>query len=132
MPDGESMSAGARRATGIGQGTYARRTAWQDSMSRPDPSIAACRWLPFRGAVDPRGCINFVENATDLDFAFQRAFWIHGVPAGQNRGHHAHRDARLVIVALSGAADMVIDDGRCRETVRLDQPDLGMLVGTWV
>lgn len=94
--------------------------------------MAGCRWLTIRGATDPRGRINFVETGTDLDFAAQRAFWIHGVPVGQNRGHHAHRDARLVIVALDGAADLVLDDGKRRETVRLDRPDRGMLVGTWV
>ncbi|HJQ58553.1 MAG TPA: FdtA/QdtA family cupin domain-containing protein [Vineibacter sp.] len=101
-------------------------------MTRPEPSIEGCHWLPIRGATDPRGRLHFIESGTDLDFTVQRAFWIHGVPVGQNRGHHAHREARLVIMALSGAAGLVLDDGRRRETVRLDRPDVGMLVGTWV
>ncbi|MCW5746564.1 MAG: FdtA/QdtA family cupin domain-containing protein [Alphaproteobacteria bacterium] len=101
-------------------------------MSPAAPTAAGCRWLAVRGAADPRGRINFVETGADLDFPVRRAFWIHGVPAGQNRGHHAHREARLLIVALSGGADLVLDDGRHRETVRLDRPDLGMLVGAWV
>lgn len=101
-------------------------------MTPPQPGVAACRWMAIRGAGDPRGSINFVETSTDLPFPLNRAFWIHGVPAGQNRGHHAHREAQLFIVVLAGAADLVLDDGRQRETVRLDRPDLGMFVGTWV
>jgi hypothetical protein len=88
--------------------------------------------MALRGAGDPRGRINFVETGTDLPFPLQRAFWIHGVPEGQDRGHHAHREAQLLIVALAGGADLVLDDGHCREIVRLDSPDRGMVVGAWV
>jgi dTDP-4-dehydrorhamnose 3,5-epimerase-like enzyme len=101
-------------------------------MTRARPTIAGCGLLTIRGAADPRGRINFVETGTDLAFPLNRAFWIHGVPAGQDRGHHAHRQAQLMIIALSGAVDLVLDDGRRRETFRLDSPDLGMLVGTMV
>jgi hypothetical protein len=101
-------------------------------MTPPAPTVAGCRWLQLRGASDPRGRINFVETGADLDFPIRRAFWIHGVPAGQDRGHHAHRQTRLVLVALSGGTDLVLDDGQRRETVRLDRPDLGMIVEPWV
>jgi hypothetical protein len=101
-------------------------------MTPAAPDVAGCGWLAIRGSADPRGRINFVETGTDLDFSLRRAFWIHGVPAGEDRGHHAHRAARLLVIAVSGAVDLLLDDGRRRETVRLDKPDLGMLVGTMV
>jgi dTDP-4-dehydrorhamnose 3,5-epimerase-like enzyme len=101
-------------------------------MTPPNPAVTGCRWPRLRGAADPRGNINFVETDTDFDFPIRRAFWIHGVPAGQNRGHHAHRQTRLLMMALSGGTDLVLDDGRRRETVRLERPDLGMIVEPWV
>ncbi|TXL73190.1 WxcM-like domain-containing protein [Vineibacter terrae] len=101
-------------------------------MTPPALTAAGCRWLGLRGASDPRGSINFVEMDTDLDFPIRRAFWIHGVPAGQDRGHHAHRESRLLMVALSGGADVVLDDGQRRETVRLDRPDRGLICDAWV
>jgi hypothetical protein len=101
-------------------------------MTSDSPAVAGCRWMALRGASDPRGSINFVETGLDLDFPLQRAFWIHGVPAGENRGHHAHRAARLLLVALAGGVDLLLDDGRDRATVRLDRPDRGMLVEPWV
>ncbi len=94
--------------------------------------IGGCRWVDVRGASDPRGTVRFIETGVDLDFAIRRAFWIHGVPVGQPRGHHAHRYARLLTIAVAGAADLVLDDGVTRETVRLDRPDRGVLVEPWV
>lgn len=95
-------------------------------------TIGGCRWLDVRGASDPRGTVSFIETGIDLDFVVRRAFWIHGVPVGQPRGHHAHRVARLAMIALAGAADLILDNGAARETVRLDRPDRAMLVEPWV
>jgi hypothetical protein len=101
-------------------------------MTAPVLGVAGCRWVTIRGASDPRGRINFVETGTDLPFPLRRAFWIHGVPEGQNRGHHAHRETELLVTVPAGAVDLVLDDGRRRETVHLDKPDTGMIVGAWV
>lgn len=94
--------------------------------------VSGCRWVTVRGASDPRGTVSFIETGIDLDFIIRRAFWIHGVPVGQPRGHHAHRDARLAMIAVAGGADLILDDGTVRETVRLDRPDRAMLVEPWV
>jgi hypothetical protein len=94
--------------------------------------VRGCRWIDVRGSSDPRGTVSFIETGIDLDFAIRRAFWIHGVPAGQPRGHHAHREVRLAMIAVAGGADLVLDDGAIRETVRLDRPDRAMLVEPWV
>ncbi len=97
-----------------------------------DPTAAGCRWVDIPGASDPRGTVTFCETGKSVDFPMRRVFWIHGVTVGQNRGHHAHRDCRLAIVAAAGAATLVLDDGRVRERVRLDRPNRGVLVETWV
>jgi hypothetical protein len=94
--------------------------------------VSGCRWVNIRGSSDPRGTVSFIETGIDLDFSIRRAFWIHGVPVGQPRGHHAHREVRLAMIAVAGAADLVLDDGVTRETVRLDRPDRAMLVEPWI
>ncbi|MGE3651411.1 MAG: FdtA/QdtA family cupin domain-containing protein [Reyranellaceae bacterium] len=95
-------------------------------------NVRGCRWNDVRGSSDPRGTERFNETGIDLDFTIRRAFWIHGVPVGQPRGHHAHREVRLAMIAVAGGADLVLDDGSARETVRLDRPDRAMLVEPWV
>src|ERR1043166_4058989 len=71
--------------------------------------VSGCRWVNVRGSSDSRGTVSFIETGIDLDFAIRRAFWIHGVPVGQPRGHHAHRYVRLAMIAVAGGADLVLD-----------------------
>jgi hypothetical protein len=101
-------------------------------MTRSPPAVARCRWIAVPGAADVRGRINFLETGKDLPFAPQRLFWLHGVAAGQWRGRHAHRRTELLIVALHGACQVQLDDGRTTDTGMLDDPALALHVGTWV
>ncbi len=91
-----------------------------------------CRWIDVRGAVDERGRINFLEAGKDLPFQPLRLFWLHQIAAGQWRGRHGHRESQLVLVALHGGCRLHLDDGRTKETVRLDDPARALFVGTWV
>jgi hypothetical protein len=45
------------------------------------------------------------------------------VPAGAERGGHAHRAITQLIIAASGSFDVLLDDGRGRKRVRLDSAD---------
>src|SRR5262249_53542658 len=76
-----------------------------------------CRWIVAPGAVDPRGCLNFIELGKGLPFAPQRLFWLHGVVPGQWRGRHAHRRTELVLLALSGACCLHLDDGHSTDKI---------------
>lgn len=94
--------------------------------------IRNCRFVPVRGASDVRGTVNFLEVGREVDFSIRRVFYIHGVPAGQPRGHHGHRELELVLFALAGSCDVIVDDGTERRTLKLDRPELGLYVGPWV
>ena len=51
---------------------------------------------------------------------------------GQERGHHAHRNLRQIIVCLHGSCVCVLDDGEVREEFSLDSPGKGLYIGNWV
>jgi WxcM-like, C-terminal len=91
-----------------------------------------CRWIDVRGAVDDRGRVNFLEAGTDLPFEPRRLFWLHHVAPGQWRGRHGHRKSELVLVALHGACRVHLDDGKVKETVKIDDPARALFMGTWV
>jgi hypothetical protein len=101
-------------------------------VTRSDPRTSNCRWIALPGAADARGRINFVEPGKGLPFAPQRLFWLHGVAPGQWRGRHGHRLTELVLVALSGACRVHLDDGRTTDDVMLDDPGVGLHLGTRV
>lgn len=104
-------------------------------MTRPALQTRHCRWIDVRGAVDPRGRLNFIEvgqGAQSLPFEPRRLFWLHHVPPGQWRGRHAHREAQVLLVALHGSCRVHLDDGRATDTVTIDDPGRALLVGPWV
>jgi len=101
-------------------------------MSETWIPVANCLIVPIRGASDPRGTVNFLEVGREIDFPIKRVFWIHGVPQGRPRGKHGHRQLSLLLIAVSGGCDVVLDDANRTCTVRLERPDHGLLVGPWV
>lgn len=91
-----------------------------------------CRWIAVPGAADARGKVNFLELGKGLDFQPKRLFWLHDIAPGQWRGRHAHRDSRLVFVAMHGGCRVHLDDGVMKEAVTLDDPTEALFMATWV
>lgn len=61
--------------------------------------------------LDERGNLSFFENNKQLPFEIKRTYWIYDVPGGEVRGGHAFKEQQEVIVALSGAFDVILNDG---------------------
>ncbi len=82
---------------------------------------------------DHRGDLMVRQVGSTLPFIPQRVFVILNVPGKHIRGDHAHKQLEQYLVALSGAVDVVLDNGKVREFVRLDTPRLGLYVPpmTW-
>lgn len=83
--------------------------------------------------VDPRGNLSFVEQLNHIPFEIKRTYWIYDVPGGESRGGHAFRHNQEFIVALSGAFDVVVDDGENKKTFTLNRSYYGLYVpaGLW-
>ncbi|MFT4733092.1 MAG: hypothetical protein ACI83B_000407 [Sediminicola sp.] len=64
--------------------------------------------LHFPKIQDPRGNLTFLQNSDQLPFVIKRVFWTYDVPGGETRGGHAYKIQQEVIIALSGAFDVVI------------------------
>ena len=45
------------------------------------------------------------------------------------RGFHAHTKLEQIIIAMDGACRFVLDDGKSREEVLLNRPDVGLYIG---
>ena len=83
--------------------------------------------------LDARGNLSFAENYKQIPFEIKRTYWIYDVPGGEDRGGHAFLENQEVIIALSGAFDVVVDDGKQKTTFRLDRSDYGLSIpkGLW-
>ena len=82
---------------------------------------------------DPRGNLSFVEQLNHIPFEIKRTYWIYDVPGGENRGGHAFKQNQEFIVALSGAFDIVVDDGKQKKKFTLNRSYYGLYVpsGLW-
>jgi hypothetical protein len=77
---------------------------------------------------DPRGNLSFIEEEKHIPFKVERVYWIYDVPGGQVRGGHAFRKQQELIVALSGSFDVVINDGRQKQTFHLNRSYYGLYI----
>lgn len=74
-----------------------------------------------------KGNIGVIENNT-LPFDVKRVYYLFDVPSGAKRGGHAHKKLKQVILAISGSFDVVLKDGKSKETITLNRPDKGLLI----
>ena len=82
---------------------------------------------------DPRGNLSVIEEFKDIPFKIQRSYWIYDVPGGEARGGHAYYENEEFIVALSGSFDVILDDGKEKQTFSLNRSYYGLYVpkGIW-
>lgn len=79
------------------------------------------------------GNITSIENQFHVPFDIKRVYYLYDVPGGSARGGHAHNDLEQFIVAVSGAFDVLLDDGINIKTIHLDRPYNGVYIvsGIW-
>ena len=73
------------------------------------------------------GEVVVAEAAAQVPFRIERMFAL-AAPVGAKRGHHAHRLCSQFMICVSGAVDVICEDGRKQETFTLDRRDLALLV----
>lgn len=81
---------------------------------------------------DRRGNLSVIEKDT-IPFEIKRVYYLYDVPAGAERGGHAHKEQEEFIVPLSGSFDVILNNGESEETYTLNKPNQGLYVAqkTW-
>ena len=88
--------------------------------------------IPIPKIEDPRGNLSVIEKEV-VPFDIKRVYYLYDVPAGAERGGHAHIQQREFLIALSGSFDVILNDGKAEETVTLNKPFEGLMIneGIW-
>ncbi|TVQ85844.1 MAG: WxcM-like domain-containing protein [Micavibrio sp.] len=81
---------------------------------------------------DSRGDLFVLEEGEHLSFPIRRAYYIANTPQGVSRGFHAHKNLSQLAVCVSGSCRIVLDNGRKREDVLLDDPGRALLIGKYI
>ena len=96
-------------------------------------TIADCKIVELPRFLDTRGNLSFVEQNNHIPFEIKRTYWIYDVPGGEARGGHAFHENQEFVIALSGAFDVVVDDGQNMKTFTLNRSYYGLYIpnGLW-
>lgn len=96
-------------------------------------TIDDCKIVELPKFLDARGNLSFAENFQHIPFEIKRTYWIYDVPGGEDRGGHAYFKNQEFIIALSGAFDVIVDDGERKKVFTLNRSYFGLYVpaGLW-
>lgn len=95
-------------------------------------TIDKCKLISLPKISDPRGNLTFIENNVHIPFSVKRTYYLYDVPAGAERGGHAHRELEQLIIAVSGSFDVILDDGCQKLRVKLNRPYEGLYVSNLI
>lgn len=96
-------------------------------------TLEDCRIIELPKFLDARGNLSFAENYKQIPFEIKRTYWLYDVPGGESRGGHAFRKNQEFVIALSGAFDVTVDDGKSKKTFTLNRSYYGLFIpeGLW-
>lgn len=63
-----------------------------------------------------------------IPFEIKRIFWVRDVKAGAKRGNHATKRTKLVLIAVTGSCDVVVNDGKTETMYHLEDPTKGLYI----
>lgn len=91
-------------------------------------SLEDCQIVELPKISDPRGNLTFVENQKHIPFDIKRVYYTYDVPGGAERGGHAHKELKQLIIPMSGSFDIALDDGFQKRKFRLNRSYFGLYV----
>lgn len=75
------------------------------------------------------GHLSVAENQKEIPFDIKRVYWVYGTPSDVERGNHAHKEGRQLLIAVSGSIEIVlIGENREELVFLLNDPSVGLYV----
>ena len=98
-----------------------------------DTTVYNCSIIQLPRISTESGNITALENSKHLPFDLERIYYLYDIPSGEERGGHAHRELKQLIIAASGSFSIELDDGQNKKVIQLNQPHYGLYIapGIW-
>jgi dTDP-4-dehydrorhamnose 3,5-epimerase-like enzyme len=84
-------------------------------------------WIKLQRIADCRGGLVIAEAQKNVPFNIKRVYCLYDLN-DEPRGFHAHKQLQQVMVCLSGSCEVLLDDGRNREIVKLNKTVDGLFI----
>ncbi|TDE42262.1 WxcM-like domain-containing protein [Flavobacterium rhamnosiphilum] len=94
-------------------------------------TLNAIQLLKIPVVEDMRGNLAFIQEDV-LPFEFKRVYYLFDVPSNSFRGGHSHISQSVVLIALSGSFEVVLNDGTEKKSFLLNKPNIGLYIPTGI
>lgn len=96
-------------------------------------SVSDCSLIELPKIQNRSGNLTTIQNSIEIPFDIERVFYLYDIPGGKDRGAHAHLECHQFLIAGSGSFDVLLNDGKSKKLVTLNQPYKGLhiLPGIW-
>ncbi|MDO4851327.1 MAG: FdtA/QdtA family cupin domain-containing protein [Actinomycetota bacterium] len=81
---------------------------------------------------DATGSLVAIEANGTIPFDVNRVYYIFSANDESHRGFHSHRNLEQLLICIHGSVDILISDGFSSETVTLNKPEKGLIIGPMV
>jgi mannose-6-phosphate isomerase-like protein (cupin superfamily) len=102
-------------------------------MSEPTSLLSSVKISQFKTFQKNSGILGAIESGKDVQWPISRVFFISSESA-EERGNHAHKKCRQLILCLSGRVIVTCKDGQSQENFKLSGMGQTLYVpaGIWV
>jgi dTDP-4-dehydrorhamnose 3,5-epimerase-like enzyme len=84
--------------------------------------------MDFKTLGDERGSLIALEEGYNTTFEIKRVYYIFDTKKGVERGFHAHINLKQIAIAVKGSCTFVLDNGKEREEIKLNNPNQGLFI----
>ncbi|BET98610.1 sugar 3,4-ketoisomerase [Xenorhabdus taiwanensis] len=88
--------------------------------------------IPLQTHGDERGSLVALEYGSNIPFEIKRVYYLFNTGKGVKRGFHAHRNLKQIAIAVRGSCRFVLDDGKERVSLLLDNPAQGLVIESFI
>ena len=80
--------------------------------------------------IEDEGYLCFMENDSHIPFEIRRVYYIFDVIKNAVRGKHAHKNTKQILFCIQGSITVILDNGKDKEAITLNKPNLGLYLDT--
>ncbi len=88
--------------------------------------------INFNYLGDDRGSLVAIEGKKNIPFDIKRVYYIFGTKIDVSRGFHAHHKLKQVAICIAGSCRFILDNGKKKEEVLLENPNQGLIVDNMI
>jgi len=88
--------------------------------------------IQFQSHGDERGSLVALEDNKNIPFTIKRIYYLFNTQEKVRRGYHAHKNLKQLAVVLKGSCRFLLDDGKEKIELLLDNPEQGLYIESFV